>query len=47
MPTKPQQYTAKQRNEILRNEIGYDQDNIFKNEEHNREGMSRLLGLKT
>lgn len=46
-PKKPERYSRDELDAILREELGYDQLNIFKDDEVDREGMARLNNLKT
>ena len=47
IPEKPKLLTYEEMNQKLRNNEGFDEGNLFKDDEVDQEGMARRLGLKT
>ena len=47
IPEKPKMLTEQEINQKIRDTEGYDESNLFKDEEVDQEGMARIMGLKT
>jgi hypothetical protein len=44
-PARPENFSSAKINEILRENLGYDRNNTYKEGEANREGMASAMGL--